>query len=92
MNHSSRFFRNIDCEYFPCHAGADPDAFNCLLCFCPLYFLADCGGDWVLTHGVKDCTACLRPHRPEGYDEILTRLRQEATARRQKAETDGDGS
>jgi len=82
MRHSSRFFQNTACEYFPCHQGADPAAFNCLFCYCPLYFLDGCGGDWTLTHGVKDCTACLRPHRPGGYDDILTRLRREAADRR----------
>lgn len=79
---SSRFFQNRACAYFPCHPGADADTFNCLFCYCPLYFLEDCGGDFRLLKGVKDCTACLRPHRPEGYDEILTRLRQEAAKRR----------
>ena len=24
------FFQNKECEYFPCHAGADPENFNCL--------------------------------------------------------------
>ena len=24
------FFSNKECEYFPCHAGADPENFNCL--------------------------------------------------------------
>ena len=26
------FFRNRDCEFYPCHPGADPDRFNCLFC------------------------------------------------------------
>jgi len=80
MENSHRFFRNAQCEYFPCHQGVDPACFNCLFCFCPLYFLKDCGGRFVLRQGVKDCTNCTRPHRPEGYDEILARLRAEAQA------------
>ena len=24
------FFSHRDCEYFPCHGGADPENFNCL--------------------------------------------------------------
>jgi Zn-finger protein len=66
-------FTNRDCEYFPCHAGADPEAFNCLFCYCPLYTLADrCGGDFVfLPNGVKDCSGCLFPHDPENYDRVL---------------------
>ena len=85
MENSHRFFRNAACRYFPCHPGADPEAFNCLFCFCPLYFLENCGGDHQMVKGIKDCTACLRPHRPEGYDEILARLREEAAARRKAA-------
>ena len=40
------YFSNKECEYFPCHKGADPENFNCLFCYCPLYALGDkCGGD-----------------------------------------------
>jgi len=84
VDNSHRYFRNTDCRYFPCHAGAAPVAFNCLFCFCPLYFLENCGGECQTRQGVKDCTPCLRPHRPEGYDEILARLREEAN-RKKKA-------
>ena len=86
MDASHRYFANTACRYFPCHPGADPQAFNCLFCFCPLYFLEDCGGDCTLRQGVKDCTPCLRPHRPQGYDEILARLREEAAKRREETE------
>ena len=38
------FFQNRDCEYFPCHPGADPDTFSCIFCYCPLYALGEnCG-------------------------------------------------
>ena len=33
------FFQNKECEYFPCHAGADKESFSCLFCYCPLYCL-----------------------------------------------------
>lgn len=33
------FFQNRECEYFPCHPGADPETFSCLFCYCPLYAL-----------------------------------------------------
>ena len=26
------FFSHKECEYFPCHKGADPEEFNCLFC------------------------------------------------------------
>ena len=75
MENSYRFFCNRECEFFPCHSGADPDCFNCLFCYCPLYALGSaCGGDPGFTaDGVKDCSACLLPHSPEGYDHILSR-------------------
>lgn len=69
------FFTNRDCEYFPCHSGADPDDFNCLFCYCPLYVLGDrCGGDFSYTeNGRKDCTGCLFPHQREHYAAITAR-------------------
>ena len=70
------FFQNRECEFFPCHAGADPDQFNCLFCYCPLYCLGEnCGGSCsYLENGVKDCSECLFPHCPENYDAIVSRL------------------
>lgn len=76
------FFSNRDCEYFPCHPGADPDNFNCLFCYCPLYLLGEeCGGNfrW-LENGVKDCSDCLFPHRRENYDVISARWQEIAAA------------
>ena len=75
MDHNHRFFRNCDCEYFPCHPTADPNQFNCLFCYCPLYVLDDkCGGQFTYTAaGVKDCSNCILPHDPEGFDRVLER-------------------
>ena len=72
------FFQNRECEYFPCHAGADPGKFNCLFCYCPLYALGDrCGGNFSYTEqGIKDCSNCLRPHRRENYSKILEKMSQ----------------
>lgn len=66
------FFQHKQCEYFPCHAGADPETFSCIFCYCPLYCLGDrCGGNFRYTEdGNKDCSGCLRPHRRENYDDI----------------------
>ncbi len=80
---SHAFFQNRACRYYPCHPGADPDTFNCLFCYCPLYFLDDCGGTPKDLGGVKDCTHCLRPHAPGGYEATLARLRQEFARRRE---------
>ncbi|MBQ2641243.1 MAG: cysteine-rich small domain-containing protein, partial [Lachnospiraceae bacterium] len=67
------FFQNRECEYFPCHRIADPDRFNCLFCYCPLYALGrDCGGNFRYTDkGIKDCTVCLIPHLRENYGRII---------------------
>lgn len=74
MKNSFRFFSNHECEYFPCHDGGDPERFNCLFCYCPLYTLGSrCGGSFrILENGVKDCSACLLPHSPQGYDHIIS--------------------
>ena len=66
------FFSNRECEYFPCHKGVDPEEFNCLFCYCPLYALGeDCGGGFrILENGVKDCSGCTLPHRKENYGKI----------------------
>lgn len=70
------FFQNRQCDFFPCHEGADPECFSCLFCFCPLYALGDsCGGKFSYTaDGYKDCSHCLRPHRRENYDDICRQL------------------
>ena len=73
-----KFVQNRKCEYFPCHDVADPENFNCLFCFCPLYALGDrCGGKFSYTDsGIKDCTQCLRPHDPMNYDQIIAGMEQ----------------
>ena len=69
------FFQHTACEYFPCHKTDHPEDFNCLFCYCPLYALGRaCGGDYTYNErGVKDCSACTFPHRPENYDRLLAR-------------------
>ena len=66
------FFSNKECECFPCHAGADPENFNCLFCYCPLYALGDkCGGNFRMTEkGIKDCTNCQLPHKAQNYGYV----------------------
>lgn len=72
MKNSYMFFQNRECEYFPCHSCDNPESFNCLFCYCPLYALGrSCGGDFIYNEkGIKDCTNCLLPHRSEEYDRI----------------------
>lgn len=70
------FFQNRECEYFPCHNGADEKTFSCLFCYCPLYALGEkCGGNFTYTkQGIKDCSGCLIPHRRENYDMLLRKM------------------
>ena len=78
MNNSSRYFENKDCEYYPCHQKSSPDEpFNCLFCYCPLYDTACEGNYTVINYNgstIKDCSNCMRPHRPENYDKIIAEL------------------
>ena len=70
------FFQNKECEYFPCHKGADAESFSCLFCYCPLYALGEnCGGKFCYTeNGVKDCSQCLFPHRRENYEKVMGKM------------------
>ncbi len=76
---SHRFFRNSECEYFPCHKVQDDSDFNCLFCFCPLYHLEDCGGKFTMKGALKICTDCKLPHMPKGYDYIIKKLKEART-------------
>lgn len=73
QKNSYQFFSNKECEYFPCHKTSDPQGFNCLFCYCPLYALGEqCGGNFQYTEsGIKDCSNCMIPHAPGGYDYII---------------------
>lgn len=70
------FVQNKECEYYPCHEGADPETFSCLFCYCPLYALGDgCGGSFTyLENGIKDCSRCLKPHRRENYGKMMEKM------------------
>ena len=80
MKNSHRFFRNTECKYFPCHKTDAPEDFNCLFCFCPLYAMGDkCGGDYTYVgknRDVKSCANCVRAHRYEFYDYVISKLKE----------------
>jgi len=80
------FFSHRECEFYPCHKGADPESFNCLFCYCPLYALGErCGGSFViLDNGIKDCSNCLYPHRKENYDAVTARFAEIAELTKNK--------
>lgn len=73
---SYEYFQNIECEYFPCHKK-NGEYFNCLFCYCPLYLIKECGGNYIYYKGVKDCSNCLIPHSEGGYDYINKKLKEE---------------
>lgn len=83
----ARFFSHTECEYFPCHPTDEPEAFNCLFCYCPLYMLGDeCGGDFTYnSKGTKDCSGCLRPHKKDFYKVIMKRFLEIAARARKKS-------
>ncbi|MBR5508238.1 MAG: cysteine-rich small domain-containing protein [Clostridia bacterium] len=76
MKDCSKFFKNTNCEYFPCHKTKDTENFNCLFCYCPLYSTGDrCGGNFTYTeNGIKDCSECTIVHSPNGYNYVLEKL------------------
>jgi len=77
MKNDSSYFKNEECEFFPCHKS-DGENFNCLFCYCPLYTMGkDCGGNFSYTaDGVKDCSDCLIPHSENGYLYITEKCRE----------------
>ena len=73
---SYRFFQNSECQFFPCHKNIGTQNFNCLFCYCPLYFIQNCGGyPEFLDNGTKDCTQCTLPH--VNYDYVIQQIRKE---------------
>lgn len=80
IKNSYKFFQNKDCEYFPCHKFKKTELFNCMFCYCPLYFLNEnCTGNFNIietTEGkIKDCTKCIFPHIHNNYDKVLQILK-----------------
>ncbi|WP_027869958.1 cysteine-rich small domain-containing protein [Eubacterium sp. AB3007] len=83
-----KFFQHRECEFFPCHKTNDPDTFNCLFCYCPLYALGTkCGGNYKITdNGVKDCSGCIFPHVKGNYDKVNARFQDIVEISKQQSE------
>lgn len=77
-NKNYKFFQHRECENFPCHKIDKLEDFNCLFCYCPLYFLGEkCGGNFYYTKsGIKSCKDCDFPHKRENFDAINLRLKE----------------
>lgn len=66
-----KIFTNTECEYYPCHKLAKAKRFNCLFCYCPLYFI-ECPGTYeILPNSNKDCMNCTIPHEGETAWNII---------------------
>lgn len=77
MENSYKFYKNDACKYFPCHENIDKDKFNCMFCFCPLYFLEEkCGGNFKYYGKIKDCSQCTIPHCEKGYEIIVGKIKE----------------
>lgn len=71
-NKGYKHYCNRSCEYFPCHKDVDAENFSCMFCYCPLYPLKKCGGNYTYTKkGIKDCSACTMPHDPANYEKVM---------------------
>lgn len=75
-NKNYKFFQHKTCECFPCHTTGDIEDFNCLFCYCPLYYLGKkCGGKFIIkSTGIKDCSECKMPHIRGNYDTVINKL------------------
>ena len=75
MENSYKFYQNRDCQFFPCHTDIDEDSFNCLFCYCPVYFV-QCPGDFRrLEDGRKDCMGCTLNHEPRFWDMVQSMMK-----------------
>lgn len=74
---SYKKYTNRECNYFPCHKGVPEKDFNCMFCYCPLYFLGkECGGNFEYIANIKDCSNCLLPHLKNGYEFINDKIKE----------------
>lgn len=77
MEESACYFSNKKCKYYPCHEGIED--FNCLFCYCPLYWL-ECPGNPEFFEKdelcLKNCMGCDFPHHPENYEKIMEVLKR----------------
>ncbi|MBO5351736.1 MAG: metal-binding protein [Lachnospiraceae bacterium] len=73
MENSYKFFENKACAYYPCHEKTE--CINCLFCYCPLYHLEHCPGNYkkISWKGVevKSCEDGTFPHEPENYETVI---------------------
>ena len=75
VENSYKFFQNRDCQFFPCHDNIAEEEFNCLFCYCPVYFVK-CPGDYKrLDDGRKDCMGCTLNHEPRFWEMVQSMMK-----------------
>lgn len=75
MSANYKFFNHQSCEYYPCHEMT-PEKLNCLFCYCPLYVLPECEGNYQMLDKIKDCSQCTLPHHIENFDYIMKKYQE----------------
>ena len=78
-NNSYRYFQNSDCEYFPCHKINNTKNFNCLFCFCPLFYYCK-----NRINGIVKCEDCTLPHLENNYELVIFRINMHEHRTRKK--------
>ena len=78
MENSTIFFANKSCRFYPCHECEGE--INCLFCYCPLYHMDDCPGDFEMLEKdgrfIKSCKDCTYPHIAQNYGDIIKLLKK----------------
>ncbi len=70
------YFVNRQCEYYPCHEVPE-EKFSCLFCYCPLYDVKDCGGEYFVNEkGIKNCKNCGFVHDRDNYPKVIKKLKE----------------
>ena len=79
MDNSYKYFENRDCKYYPCHK--ETDNLNCLFCYCPLYHMSNCPGNYRMIEKdgrqIKTCIDCNYPHLAQNYDNVMAIIKKE---------------
>lgn len=64
IGRTNNFYKEEGSICTKCHETDDD--INCLFCFCPFYYLDECGGEYkILESGIKDCSDCILRHKKE---------------------------
>jgi len=81
VDNSYKYYENKGCMFFPCHPGLykNKGLHNCLFCYCPLFFIDDCGGNFINIDRpdgtvMKDCSPCTKNHGENSHEFVVRKL------------------